>query len=428
MVRDGHTSPEAAALFLDEPVAVPRSGGRATPMAAYLTAVRREVRRLFGEQLASTEGLVVHAALDPRAQLVAEEAVIASLDAHALRQPGGATAEGAAVAIENATGRVMLVTGGRNTVLEGFVRATRATRQPGSSFKPYVYGSALMGGKTQITTVIDGPLSLPAGGGKTWSPKNYVAGYAGALSLRSAMARSLNTVAVRLVLERGPAEVARLAKAMGVRTPLRVDPTMALGSSEVTPLDQALGYSTIARMGVPTDPVWILQVDDSEGRVLGRAGDRFELGGKVVTLPGGPLPRAMPAGVAYELADMMRGVVMSGTARKAFDPRFDRAGKTGTTNGFQDAWFVGFTPRWTVAVWVGAEGAITLGDGETGGKAALPVWLAIVQHLGETEGERLPVPPEAVLLRHEGLWLGFDRANPPEKLLTIPAADPLPEW
>ncbi len=413
MVRDGHTSPEAAALFLDEPVAVPRSGGRATPMAAYLTAVRREVRRLFGEQLASTEGLVVHAALDPRAQLVAEEAVIASLDAHALRQPGGATAEGAAVAIENATGRVMLVTGGRNTVLEGFVRATRATRQPGSSFKPYVYGSALMGGKTQITTVIDGPLSLPAGGGKTWSPKNYGGGYAGALSLRSAMARSLNTVAVRLVLERGPAEVARLAKAMGVRTPLRVDPTMALGSSEVTPLDQALGYSTIARMGVPTDPVWILQV---------------QLGGKVVTLPGGPLPRAMPAGVAYELADMMRGVVMSGTARKAFDPRFDRAGKTGTTNGFQDAWFVGFTPRWTVAVWVGAEGAITLGDGETGGKAALPVWLAIVQHLGETEGERLPVPPEAVLLRHEGLWLGFDRANPPEKLLTIPAADPLPEW
>lgn len=426
LVREGLSTPQAAALFLDEPVAVPRVGGKAIPAAAYVTVVRREVRRLFGDEDAATRGLVVHSAVDSKVQAVAEQAIRDALDAHAARKPGSPGAEGAAVALENATGRVVAVVGGRESTLEGFVRAVRGTRQPGSSFKPYVYGSALMGGMTQLTTVVDGPLALPAGGGAVWSPKNYGGGYAGAVSLRSAMARSLNTVAVRLILDRTPREVARLARAMGVRTPLRVDPTIALGSSEVTPLDQALGYATIARMGVPTEPVWIDAVEDAQGGVLGKAGDAVEMGDHTVKLPGGPLERALPAGVAYELADMMRAVVESGTARRAWDPRFDRAGKTGTTNGFQDAWFVGFTPRWTVAVWVGADGTGSLGDGETGGKVALPAWLTIVAALGEEEGERLPVPPEAVLWKHEGRWLGFDRANPPKGVEV--GSGPLPEW
>jgi penicillin-binding protein 1A len=160
-------------------------------------------------------------------------------------------AQSVAVVIENATSRVVALTGGSDVTLEGFVRATQARRQPGSSFKPYVYASALAAGRTQYDIVYDSPIFLPAGGGKMWSPKNYGGGYSGAVPLRRAMASSLNTVAVRLALEVGPTQIAFVARSLGVKTPLRTDLTMALGSSEVTPLDQAAAYSSLARMGVP---------------------------------------------------------------------------------------------------------------------------------------------------------------------------------
>jgi len=290
------------------------------------------------------------------------------------------------------------------------VRATQARRQPGSSFKPYVYGAALMAGARQTDTVVDGPISLPAGNGQMWTPKNYDGGYAGALPMRTALAKSLNTVAVRLALSAGPETVGRLARSMGVRTPLRKDGTIALGSSEVTPMDQAIGYATIARMGVPTDPVYIDRLEGGDGQTLGVAGGPVVYpSAPIGRLPGGALPRALPAGVAYELADMLREVVVAGTARRAADPRFDRAGKTGTTNDNVDAWFVGFTPQHTIAVWIGADSTHSLGDKETGGKAALPAWLAIAEALGPVEGARLPIPDEAALVSWGGRWVGRPR-------------------
>lgn len=519
MVRDGALSAEEAVGFLDDPVLVDRAATREAPAAAYVTQVRREVRRLFGSELPFEAGLLVYTPLDSLVQQVAEAAIAEALDAHTDRQgaralrgrlppdeweaflarapgldrdpatgaslppppgrcfealvgtersladlragssrlplrkadrartvalDGGAPpgplqsvvqagdilrvcegpdgevtlddspwAEGAAVVLENATGRVIALVGGRQVALEGFIRATQARRQPGSSFKPYVYATALLGGHSQLDVVVDAPLSMPAGGGRTWSPRNYGGKYFGRLPMRQALARSLNTVSVRLVLEQGAAEVARVARAMGVRTPLRKDPTIALGSSEVTPMDQALGYATIARLGVPTDPVWIDRLEDATGGPLGGAGDDVELGSFRVRLPGGPLPRALPPGVAAELTDMMREVVRAGTARRAFDPALDRAGKTGTTNGFLDAWFVGFTPRWTVAIWIGTDGTRSLGDGETGGRAALPAWIRIVAALPSQPGERIPMPPEAMLIPWEAGTVVLDRATAP---------------
>lgn len=331
--------------------------------------------------------------------------------------------EGAAVVLENETGRVVALVGGYEVGLEGFVRATQSRRQPGSSFKPYVYGAALLGGHTQIDTVLDAPLSLPAGNGAVWSPQNYDGSYDGPLPMRSALAKSLNTVAVRLGLEVGSEAVGRLARQMGVRSPLRRDPTIALGSSEVTPMDQALGYATIARMGVPTDPVFIDLLRDSAGVELGRAGGPILIdGARRGRLPGGPLPRALPAGVAYELADMLREVVRKGTARRAWDPLHDRAGKTGTTNDNIDAWFVGFTPKHTVAVWIGSDSQASLGDKETGGKSALPAWLEIVAVLGEEAGARFPIPDEAVLLPWGDQWVGLPRGSVPRSLLSVGAA------
>ena len=329
-------------------------------------------------------------------------------------------AEGAVVAIENATGRVLAMVGGRTVALEGFVRATQARLQPRSSFKPYVYATSLLHGRTQLDTVLDAPLALPGGGGKTWRPRNYGGGFAGPVPMRAAFARSLNTVAVRLLLEQGATEVARVARSMGVASPIRRDPTIALGSSEVTVLDQAVGYATIARLGRTAEPIWIDRMEYADGRPLVESGGTVSLGGTPIRLPGGPGTQALSPGIAYQLADMMREVVRAGTARPAWDPALERAGKTGTTSGFEDAWFVGFTPRWTVAVWIGTDGDRSLGDKETGGKLALPVWLAVVRGLGEHAGERMPVPAEAMFVVHDGAWVALDRATAPEKWAARP--------
>ncbi len=339
-------------------------------------------------------------------------------------------AEGAVVVIENQTGYVRAIVGGYRDRLEGFVRATQARRQPGSSFKPYVYATALVAGRRQTSRVLDGPLSLPAGNGKVWSPGNFGDRYLGWVRMREALAASLNSVAVRLAVEVGVPAVVQTARAMGVRSPLESNAALALGASEVTPMDQALGYATIARQGVPTDPIFILSLQDDRGGVVAQAGQRLpsDLGG--ARLPGGPLPRALPAGVAYELADMLRNVVESGTGRRAFDPDGDRAGKTGTTNGFADAWFVGFTSRYTIAVWIGTDDREPLGHGETGSRAALPAWLRIVESLPHPQGARFAVPDEAVIVRVGERWLGFPRGRAPrDSLPRATASDaPLPPF
>lgn len=335
-------------------------------------------------------------------------------------------AEGAAVVLENATGRVVALVGGYRESLEGFVRATQATRQPGSSFKPYLYAAALLHGHTQLDRVVDGPISLPAGGGRSWSPSNYDDKYEGILPLRRALAKSLNTVAVRLILETGAPEVARVASALGVRTPIRSDLTIALGSSEVTPMDQALGYSAIARGGVAMDPVFIDALADAEGRPLAGAGEVVEVDGwRAAALPGARRDQALPRGVAYELEDMLTEVVRAGTARKAWREDRDRAGKTGTTNSYQDAWFCGFTPRYTAVVWIGTDGTRSLGDKETGGKTALPAWVSIADAI-EEPGERFEAPPEVAFVPLDSQWVAIPRGAIPASALRVGRLGPAP--
>ena len=334
-------------------------------------------------------------------------------------------AEGAAVVMENATGRLLAIVGGYEHALEGFDRAFQARRQPGSSFKPYVYATALKRGRTQIDTIVDGPLSLPAGGGKTWSPKNYGGGFAGATTLRTALANSYNTPAVRLTLELGVPEVIRTAREMGVRTPLRRDPTIALGSSEVTPLDQVIGYATIARLGLRPDPVLIDALVDVDGNAVAAAGETLDAGGVEIELPGGPGERVLPEGVAYELRDMLVEVVRGGTARRAFRADRDRAGKTGTTNDWVDAWFCGFTPRHTIVVWVGSDGTFSLGQGETGGRAALPAWMALAEVLQQEE-ERFEVPDDGIRVQAAGTTVGLARGHVPRAILPTRAVGPAP--
>lgn len=531
MVEEGYVTEDQAAALSDAPLETMRiRAGRGEVGTAYITAVRREVRRLLGNELPVRHGLVVHTPYDARLQAVAEEAIeqaaaaveerqgmngpLRTLDREGVtaflarneglskdpmsgrtvlpapgncfpivlgaspRQPvraGGlelklvATdwqrrvrsrseedasktladtrpegqvwracllddgqveiertpwVQGAAVVIENSSGRIVALTGGRGMTLEGFSRATQARRQPGSSFKPYVYAASLLHGRRIDDIVVDGPIALPAGGGQTWSPKNYDGGYAGAVTLKTAMAKSLNTVAVRLTMETGPEAVAELARAMGVSTPLRTDLTLSLGSSEVTPMDQAVGMATIARMGVSPEAHLIVEVQNTDGEVEGLAGgpvviDQREL----ARLPGGPGRRVLPGGIAYNLVEILGAVVTEGTARRARRPDQPRIGKTGTASSFTDAWFVGATPTHSIAVWIGTDGMQPLGPSETGGKAALPVFVAIADTLPTGEGVAFPLPDDAV--PEPGGRVG-SRSSPGRDAPVLPDGPPLP--
>ncbi|MFT4978668.1 MAG: penicillin-binding protein 1A [Myxococcota bacterium] len=292
--------------------------------------------------------------------------------------------------MDNRTGLIVAMAGGVDASLGGFNRATQALRQPGSSFKPYVYAAALMLGMSPYDTVLDAPLSLANPDGSVWQPRNYGLGYAGRMPLWVALARSVNTVSVRVARRVGVNAVISAARRAGVTAPLRGDLSIALGTSEVSVLDQATGYSTFARLGVHIPPGTIARLTDRDGNLLGEAGGMVSVDGIVAgVLPGGAGEQAIPAPVAEELLWMLQRVMSHGTGGRAYYSERARAGKTGTTDDFVDAWFVGMIPDYTVAVWIGAEDRDGLGKGEAGGRAALPAWLAIIEAI-ERPGAAFP--------------------------------------
>jgi penicillin-binding protein 1A len=333
--------------------------------------------------------------------------------------------QGAAVVIENKTGNVVTIVGGKGVEIEGFDRASQAQRQPGSSFKPYVYAAALEDGMTQIDTVLDAPLAL---GG--WSPKNYGGGYRGAMPMRTAFAFSVNTVAVRLMLRTGVEKVIDIATKAGISSKIRKDLTIALGSSEITPLEHTAAISMFTRMGKAIPPVFVTRLRDVRDREVGRSGEQVKLPGVNVTLPGGPGVQVVKPSTAWQVLDLMRGVVQFGTAQRAKLPDEDRGGKTGTTSSYADAWFVGFTSTHTIGVWIGTDERVTLGHGETGGRASLPAWMKIADALPEDHETVIGPPADVVMVDFHGQWLGISDENVPPELLNWkdPGTDPLPAF
>lgn len=337
--------------------------------------------------------------------------------------------EGAAAVVDHRTGGVVALVGGRDMPLEGFSRATQALRQPGSSFKPYVYAAAFEAGLTQIDKVMDAPIALPSGRGRVWSPRNAGGRYFGELPVRTAFALSLNTVAVRLALTAGLDRVIAVAEGAGLQGRLTRNAALALGASEVTVLEQAVGISAFARGGRSAEPVLVERLVDLDGDVVGEAGGEVRLEGPRRRLPGGPGARVVAPATAWQVLDLMRGVVTDGTGRGAWRAGHDRGGKTGTTSGSVDAWFVGFTETHTIAVWIGRDGTGTLGHGESGGRAALPAWAAIARALedGAVGSEPLRPPDDVVLVPWADRWVGVAADDvPEERLPRAPVVDGVP--
>ena len=281
--------------------------------------------------------LIARTTLDMRLQKAAEAAIESTL-----RESGDAynVHQGAIVSLEPDDGSIRAMVGGRDYGVSTFNRAVNALRQPGSSFKPYVYATALESGKfTPDTIVLDAPVSIG-----NWAPQNYGRSYKGRLTLRDALRQSLNTVAVRLSIATGRQPIADLAAAMGVSTPLRVTRSMALGSSELTVLDQATGYSVFANGGYRIDPHGLIDVRTPAGKIV------YD-----VSAHPKPKQRVLSEKTVLGMIDMMHTVVEAGTGRRARLPGINVAGKTGTTNAYRDAWFVGYTGNFTTAVWLGND-------------------------------------------------------------------------
>lgn len=301
----------------------------------FTTFVIAELSKRYPEDMLYRGGLQVHTTLDTDLQRLAEEELRLSMEELGPSQNAG---NAALVLIENSTGCIRAMVGGtRWSESNQFNRAWQALRQPGSSFKIFVYAAALLQGMTPDTTVEDSPGTFG-----DWTPKNSDGKYLGKIQLRQALQESRNLVAARLIESVGAERVVEVARALGIVEPLTPHLALALGACEVSPLSMASAYSTVASGGVFHQPVAVTQV-------VARGGEQL------TNNRSNPGKRILPADVSSMLIGMMMRVVQYGTGTTAAIDGVDVAGKTGTTDDSRDAWFVGFTPEYTLAVWVGND-------------------------------------------------------------------------
>ncbi|HMH00216.1 MAG TPA: PBP1A family penicillin-binding protein [Terriglobales bacterium] len=295
-----------------------------------------------------------------------------------LEQDSGA--QGALVALDNSTGEIKAMVGGRDFNLSKFNRATQALRQVGSSFKPYVYTAAIDRGAKPDDTIMDGPVTFQTASGP-YVPHNYDEKFEGSITLRRALAQSRNIPALALADSLGIKTVIDYAHRFGISSNIPAYLPVALGAAEVTLLEQTSAYSVFPNDGVRVNPRYITKVTDYEGRVLEE--DFAEV------------KDVIGANTARTMTSMLRDVVLHGTAITATTMKYPLAGKTGTTNNFTDAWFVGFSPSMTCGVWMGFDEKKSLGPKETGAHAALPIWIDFMKiALAGKEPGEFAAPPE----------------------------------
>lgn len=312
-------------------------------------------------------------------------------DAYSLEQLPAV--QGALVAIDVRTGEVLAMVGGLGEGV-GFNRAIMARRQVGSSFKPFVYTAAFEKGYTPASTVLDAPIVFRMGDTE-WKPHNYDDKFNGLTTLRQGLEQSRNLMTVRLAQDVGMRQVADVTRRMGLKDVPTTDLSVALGSTNQTLMDMTSAYSVFPRGGSYIEPTYLRRVQDSQGVTLFRAHAACEncmaqLGAspdKPPALPQTSAKEALDPKTAYLMTNVMQGVVLHGTGYALNSLGRPIGGKTGTTNDFIDAWFVGYSPSLAIGVWVGYDTPKTLGAGETGARAAVPIW----KQFAEKQFEGTPI-------------------------------------
>ena len=397
MARAGYISEAEAEKAQQEPIRLARRKDKektAQAGAYFVEQVRREIQSLVGNRF-YTDRMRVYTTFDPLMQAAAEQELARQLAAIEAGRFGryqhpryGSSAadeeaetpylQGAVILMEAATGEVRALVGGRDFDDSQFNRATQALRQPGSAFKPFVYLTALEQSHPPTERIEDAPIQVSLPGGQTWQPRNYTGSFDGPITLRDALVRSKNTVTVRLAEQVGMHRVIETAREMGVRSPISELPSTALGSSEVRPIELVGAYGALANGGTFVQPHLVRRIEDRDGEIVWEAELTRE--------------RVVDPEVAFVLTDMLREAVERGTGTGVRTVGFSgpAAGKTGTTNGATDVWFVGYTPDLVGGVWIGLDRPATIVRGASGGTLAAPVWGRI---MNQTYSARpMPVP------------------------------------
>ncbi len=353
MVATHNITPEQREAAFKEPVRI--SSALSGQSAQYFVDwVDAQVRQMVGEP---QQDLVVETTVDLPIQTAAERAMVGVVKGEGAKR---GVQQGALVALDG-EGRVRAYVGGVNYAESQFDRATAARRQAGSSFKPFVYLTAMEQGRRPEMPVVDEPLKIG-----NWEPKNYTNKYLGEITLQTALAQSINTVAARLANEIGTASVASTAHRLGIASPIQTSPSMALGAVEVSPMEMAQAYDAFSNGGFRVVPSGIERIRTSNGRVLY---DR--------NLQKPPRPSVIGYPALQYMNQMLRQVIVAGTGTRARVTGYDLAGKTGTTSDYRDAWFVGYTGGFVTAVLMGRDDNTPMKK-VTGGGAPAAAWQAFM--------------------------------------------------
>ena len=391
MVAVGYVSGEKADLAGHEELNLRPRQAVARPGSYFLDMVIRRLEERYGAQVVFHGGLRVMTTLDPRFQRWATEAVKSGLADLGKRlglsdTPESSRPQGALVALETQTGAVRAVVGGSDYSRTEYNRAVQHHRLPGSGFKPFVYYAAFeTQGVHPATVAVDRQVTIPVKGAADWSPENFSRRHDGPMVLKQAFTRSVNSIAAQLIETTGPDPVIETAKRCGITSPLEPVYSLALGTSGTSPLEMAGAFATIANGGVRRRPYTIQRVEDAFGHIL----EEHIVSGE----------KSLDPAIAFQVVDMMQGVIDSGTARRIRSLGFalPAAGKTGTTDNYNDAWFTGTTATLGVSVWVGFDRDQGMRDrngrGITGGWGPAPIWTRFI--IKATEGEpprEFPVP------------------------------------
>jgi penicillin-binding protein 1A len=400
MIENGKISVEEARQARETPVQIKPRGLRPNEAPYFLEEIRQEVQARFGSESLYRDGLQIYTTLDLDLQRIATQSLeewlqsleneyeyeytLADYDQDSMPSSPIPYLQGALLAMERTTGYVKAMVGGRDFSHSQFNRAVQAWRQAGSAFKPFVYTAAIDNKFTPSYSILDAPIVVEAGD-TIWRPSNYDERFLGLTTLRRGLALSRNLVAVRLITLVGPQTVVDYARRMGIRGNLKNVLSLALGSCEVTLQDMVSAYSTLANNGLKVKPSIMLKVLDSQGRVLYRSAHQEE--------------RVLSPQTAYMMTNMLESVVNQGTAvgARLRGFRAPAAGKTGTTNDFTDAWFIGYTSDLICGVWVGFDEKKSIGDKASGAKAALPVWDRFMKEATGEGPYREFIPPNGIV-------------------------------
>ncbi len=390
MVAEGYITEEEARRAYATPIVLKHFAPSIPKEAAYFVDyAQQRLSQILGRQELLTGGYRIYSTLDLDYQVAAFEALREGLARLQKRHPEikESSVQGALCLIEAHTGAIRALIGGLDPGRGHFNRATQARRQPGSAFKPIVYAAALEKDLIDPATLfVDEPLVLPgAKEGENWKPQNFDGLFLGPITVRKALADSRNTVAVKVAQLVGIDEVISEARQLGIQVPLSRDLALALGSNGIPLLELTSAYQVFANQGQRIPPRIIEALVDREGRVI--EAKRPE-----------PTKVISPQ-TAFMLTYLLEQVVADGTGRCASDLLVPVAAKTGTTDHYRDAWFVGYTPSLVLGVWVGRDDKTPLGPGETGAKAACPIWVSFMEKILPLEGfrEETFTPPEGIM-------------------------------